>query len=259
MSRAQVFQSSFSLWTDAIDKNFYSWMVHDNMGHAWNSMWQSEPDRSPLKGVYERQAEVEYRIAERLAEPGVVDVHWGLTGFYLKQNRLDEAEAECDQALKIVPGFALAWCAKGDIMKQRGMTDEAMALYRQSAELDAGLADPHARLGLVYEFDRHDDADAEAEYRLAIARDPNQVNVHYNLGNILLRKKSYPEAIDQYRMAMSIESNHPEALCNMAAAYFAMGKTDQAVACAQAAVALDPNNQVAARLLNQLMLARPLR
>jgi len=257
MSRAYFFQSAFLLWTDAIDKNFYSWMVHDNMGHTWNSMWQSEPASSPLKGVYERQAEVEYKIAARLADPVVTDVHWGLAGFYLKQNRLDEADAECDRVLMVTPGDALVWCAKGSILHQRGMMDEAIATFRKAAKMSPGLADPHYWLASLYDTDRHDDARAEPEYRAAIACNPNHVASHYNLGNLLLRRQDYVGAINQFQTVLSIEPNHPEAMYNMATAYLRLGDRDNAASCAAGALRLDSGFAPARDLLMRLGAAPP--
>lgn len=252
MSRALVFQGTVPLWTDTIDKNYWSWMVHENMGHAWNSLWQSEPDTSPLKAVYEQKAEAEYKTADRLTPLGVTDVHWGLTGFYLKQKRLDEAEAQDDLVLTFSPNNAPALCSKGTIMHERGMMDEAMALFRQSVKMDPGLAEPHFRIGSLYEVDRGDDADAEPEYRTALALDPNYLQAHFSLGNILLRQHKYDEAITEFQNVLNLDANHPEALYNMAVCYTFKGDNQNAIACAQGALRLNPDFGPAQQLLQRL-------
>jgi len=252
IARAMVFQNPVALWTDAINKNYWSWMVHENMGHAWNNLWQAEPDSSPMKGVYEQKAEAEYLTAERLTPLGVTDVDWGLASFYLKQGRLDEAEAHDDRVLALAPGDGPAWCTKGTIMYERGMMDEAMAMYRKSALMGPLLPEPHFRMGRVYEINRSDDADAEPEYRLALALDPGYLLAHFSLGNILLRAHKYDEAIGEFQAVLNLDANHPEALYNMAACYAFKGDTVNAIACAQAALRLNPNFGPAEQLLQRL-------
>lgn len=96
----------------------------------------------------------------------------------------------------------------------QGQIREAMAVVMHGLSLDPDntvllnhrgvLA---ARLG--------DAATAEAAYRRAIALQPGDGHIHYNLGNLLKARQRLQEAEDLYRRALAIRPDYPEAWSNL--------------------------------------------
>jgi len=82
------------------------------------------------------------------------------------------------------------------------------------------LSDPlsaqeHLELGVAYE--RKGELDLAArEYGRALRKDGSLVQARINLGNVHLAKREYPGAKDEYRKALSLSPDHPEAANNLA-------------------------------------------
>lgn len=66
------------------------------------------------------------------------------------------------------------------------------------------------------------------QLRRAIARDPGNPELHYNLGNLLLQQAQAKDAVDSYRIALKLAPAHPQILLQLGNAYSAMGRYDEA-------------------------------
>jgi tetratricopeptide (TPR) repeat protein len=252
MSRSRVFLGPIPLWEDVIAKNEWSWMAHENLGHAYNARWQGDAKGSPEQAADEQKAQEQYLIADRLTPAWVSDVHWGLAGFYFRQNRFDEAQGELQEVLDLDPNNERVWSLLGDVQSAKGLFDEAARTYRKASDIDPGSSGPHTRLGTLYEMKLLDDSDAEHEYRTALALNPNDLLAHYNLGNILLKQKKFTDSIAQFQAVLALDSNHPEALYNEAVAYAYLHDNASAAACANDVLKLNPQFDPARELLRRL-------
>jgi tetratricopeptide (TPR) repeat protein len=63
---------------------------------------------------------------------------------------------------------------------------------------------------------------------------------HYNLGNVLSALREYPEAIQQYKLALKQEKNRPEIWKNLGSAYHESGDHDSEMKCLDRALELNP-------------------
>jgi protein O-mannosyl-transferase len=84
----------------------------------------------------------------------------------------------------------------------------------------------------------------ESEYALwtdVLARNPNCWLGHYNLGNALLQKGGFDDAVAQYEKALEIYPNYLEAHGNLGLALFQKGEVDDALAEYQKALAINPS------------------
>ena len=71
---------------------------------------------------------------------------------------------------------------------------------------------------------------------------PKRVPFQYNnLGLAYLKKGELEKAISEYKQALSIKSNYPEAHTNLGNAYFRKGRLDEAIAEHKEALAIKPN------------------
>jgi tetratricopeptide (TPR) repeat protein len=82
------------------------------------------------------------------------------------------------------------------------------------------LSDPlsareHLELGVAYERKGESDL-AVREYERALRKDKTLVQARINLGNVHVEKREYPEAMEEYRKALTLQPGHPEATNNLA-------------------------------------------
>jgi len=119
------------------------------------------------------------------------------------------------QAIAADPKYALAYAGLADTYSVApsygiGLTSrQGLALAdqasRKALELDDSLPDSHASRGAALTF-AWKWAAAEAEYRKAIELNPNSANAHYFYASTLLvAEKRYDEALEQFRIALSLD------------------------------------------------------
>ncbi|MHC4665082.1 MAG: tetratricopeptide repeat protein [Planctomycetota bacterium] len=87
----------------------------------------------------------------------------------------------------------------------------------------------HLNLGnVVLKKERFDEA--ISHYNKAIAAHPRYMHAHLNLGIALAAAKRYGEAIREYRIVLKLRKNHKEALSRLAYALAQTGQLDEAIA-----------------------------
>jgi predicted O-linked N-acetylglucosamine transferase (SPINDLY family) len=84
-------------------------------------------------------------------------------------------------------------------------------------------------------------AKAEAIYRQALARDPNDIDAIYNLGNALLEAGAHNEAIKCYQRVIQLKPDHADAHHNLGAVLKRKGRLDQAIESYRRAIQFKPN------------------
>lgn len=71
--------------------------------------------------------------------------------------------------------------------------------------------------------------EAISEYKKILELDPNHANAHWSIGNCLSCKKLYDSAIKEYRKAIELDSQHINARYNIGVIYFNKGEFDKAI------------------------------
>jgi tetratricopeptide (TPR) repeat protein len=99
----------------------------------------------------------------------------------------------------------------------------------------------HYNLGNFYREKNLLDA-AIAEYKEALAVRPNDAQGHNNLGLVYAAKGQVDAAITEYKEALAVRPNHVQAHNNLGAAYAAKGQIEEAIAEYKAALAINPNS-----------------
>lgn len=61
------------------------------------------------------------------------------------------------------------------------------------------------------------------------AQDPQNADIHTQIGNIYYDQKEYEKAIESYRKSLSIQPNNPNVETDMATCYHYLGKPDEAL------------------------------
>jgi tetratricopeptide (TPR) repeat protein len=123
---------------------------------------------------------------------------------------LDEAVAECREAIRLKPEFAEARVHLGNALNAQGKLEAAIAAYHEAIRLKPGLAAAHVSLGAILCDKNNDYSGAESEFHQAIRLKANDACAHYNLGNSLCKQGKLEEAIAAYREAISLKPDHAE-------------------------------------------------
>jgi tetratricopeptide (TPR) repeat protein len=129
-----------------------------------------------------------------------------------RQERFDEALSHINRALKLLqePQFELV---RACILAEKGIRDRSKRELLLAEKLFRGAIE----IG---------ESDGGME--------------HYNLGNVLSALRQYPEAIEQFKLALKLEKNRPEIWKNLGSAYHEFGDYSEEMKCLDRALELDP-------------------
>jgi protein O-mannosyl-transferase len=87
-----IYHDPVTLWTDTVAKNDGSWMVHAQLGQAWQAEGRND------------LAETQFKIAAAEG-PDEVEVWWKLGAFLADEGRLSEAEGYFRRAVQVDPTY----------------------------------------------------------------------------------------------------------------------------------------------------------
>nr|WP_246183910.1 tetratricopeptide repeat protein [Pandoraea anhela] len=198
-----------------------------------------------------------------------------LAEMYRQAGRVDDAVIAGRRAVQIDPAFAAGWNNLGIALQEVGQLEQSLTCLARVGELEPGSADAQNNLGNTARLLRRFDV-AEAHYRRALELDPQRADTLSNLASLLsvLRRFDDAEAlarraielapsfVDAYRNLADIElsrgnlasalqvvevmsafaSQHPSTLVARASILRLVGRLDEALVSARAAVELAPDN-----------------
>src|SRR5579863_6875682 len=151
--------------------------------------------------VYNRMGNAQESIAAYrksvAAKPDVFESNLNL-GLMLAKTGQPDAEQFLRAATTLKPtanvdeGHASAWLSLALVLKTT-KPDQAIEAYKQAAVLEPKDPEPHLSAGLLLEKENRF-ADAEQEYRQALALDPASTDALTGLANIYIRAQRYPDA-----------------------------------------------------------------
>ncbi|MGC2048361.1 MAG: tetratricopeptide repeat protein, partial [Gallionella sp.] len=158
-------------------------------------------------------------------------------GNLFNAGRLAEVETQAQLMVEQYPSCAPAWKLLGVSMHLQGKN--SLPALRRSVELNPIDAMAHSNLGNVLkdlgQFD-----DAVASYRRALKLKPDLAGIHYNLGLALTDLKQFDESAASYRRVLALQPDNAEAHCNLGNALCELGKHQLALASYHQALALKP-------------------
>jgi serine/threonine protein kinase/tetratricopeptide (TPR) repeat protein len=155
------------------------------------------------------------------------------------------------QAIAADPNYALAYAGLADtyavapsygagISSSQGVT-EGLTAARKAVELDSSLPEAHtslaSSLAMSWKW-----SDAEPEFRRALELNPNSATAHYFYGvDYLIPQKRMDEALDHFRIAISLDPLSPIVNTNLAMLYMEMHRYPEAKAQYEKTIERDPN------------------
>ncbi len=163
--------------------------------------------------------------------------------------REDEAIEVLEGLTRAYPGSVATWHVLGDFLRFAGRAEEAVAAYdRAVAMLQEQGRDPdwvllHNRALLNQRLDRWEQA--EADFRAALADEPDQPTVLNNFGYTLVeRRQDLEEALEMIRRAVEAEPDNGYFVDSLAWAKFRLGRYDEALPHMERAVELMPADAI---------------
>jgi tetratricopeptide (TPR) repeat protein len=159
------------------------------------------------------EAEACLREALDLAPDGA-EVHRAMSQILRAKGDLDGAARHAARALQLRPDAA-GHCYLGDMLAEAGRTAEAVACYQQGLGLKPDDPQLNAACATVI-LDLGRSAEAQKHFRAALQADPHHVPARCGLARALARQGKTREAEAQYRLVLALNGRIPKALAGLA-------------------------------------------
>jgi eukaryotic-like serine/threonine-protein kinase len=230
-------------------------------------LWGEQFDRK-MSDLLATQREIATAISEKLQLKLSGDDSKGLTKRYTSDNeayqhylqgrfywnkRTGESVKKAIEQFQLAvdkdPGFALAYVGIADCyailstytgQKARETLPSARSNALRAIELDGSLAEPHATLGMVNQFEWHM-PEAGIEFKRAIELNPNYPTAHHWYSRFLRGLGRQDEAWTEIKRAAELDPLSLVILNNVAEQYIDRGDLKSAVDECNRMIDLDPN------------------
>ncbi|KVC98789.1 hypothetical protein WI78_12130 [Burkholderia ubonensis] len=142
--------------------------------------------------------------------------------------RLDDAIAHYRRAVALRPDYPEAHNNLGNALRDARDPAAAMASCARAIELRPGYAQAYNNLGnALHDLGEHDAA--AASYGKAVAHDPQYAQAYNNLGNALRAQDKLDAAADAYRRALALQPGLHVARHGLGLVQWSQGALDEAV------------------------------
>ncbi len=148
-------------------------------------------------------------------DPATTEAAIGLTNIYMKSNRLDDAEPLLRKLAGERTGDSGIHLQLGRVLEAEGKKDEAIAEFQTVAKLAPADSDAQRELADLYSSAGKNDL-AETAYRALAAAQPKDPELHRGLGRALLLQKKFPEAEQEFLIALRLKRDWPEVYVDLA-------------------------------------------
>lgn len=153
--------------------------------------------------------------------------------------KLGEAAKELRSILETSPDHVQAHIVLGVVMRGQGERDKALALHKKAAELAPRSGKAHFELGVSQNY-VGDNQGAEQSLKRATELEPAVALNWYAYGELLRALQRFPEAVEMYRKALTIEPDHAKASNKLAIVLLHLGDLKEAEAVLTAHVRQHP-------------------
>jgi tetratricopeptide (TPR) repeat protein len=151
-------------------------------------------------------------------DPGSSQALIGLANIYTRGNRFLDAEQILGKIVALHPENLQARLELGRVLVRLGKNDEAMASVQAAIKLDPGNPKIQRELADLYMSAKKYDQ-AEAVYRsLLNGKTRDLAELHYLIGVALLKQRKFPEAEQEFLVAVKLKPDMGEAYGDLAVA-----------------------------------------
>jgi tetratricopeptide (TPR) repeat protein len=129
----------------------------------------------------------------------------------------------------------------GQVLASKGRFDEGIENVRRAVALNPEWIDAHEKLANVLQA-KGLDAEAAAEFELVLRAKPDKIDTRNNFGVALVKSKQYDKAIEQFTRVLTEDPCRVRALNNLYKAGVEGGKLDKVLGVILGLQTKDPNN-----------------
>ncbi len=202
--------------------------------------WQLQGVIRMAQGKHQEAATlIERAIALGAAHPGVYS---NLGAAYRSLGRPADAVAQYERALALDPNYAEAHYNRGISLRELGKPHEAVAAYLAAVRIKPAYYLAYYNLGNTY-ITLGKMSQAVTAYQQALAIKPDFSEVYNNLGSALMALGQLDGAINAYRRTFELRNSTGE--LNLANAYLAQGRHEEAQAQFRRAIEIAPRSAAA--------------
>jgi len=155
---------------------------------------------------------------------------------------LEAARAEYRRALALDPERALAHLDLGFAQLAGGDVDAAVISFERAVAHDRQLASAHAGLGYARMQRPRAGPGPERALRRALALDPRHRDARANLGQLLMRRRRFDDAVEVLRGALRYHPYDADLLFDLALAWRAVGEEPAARRALRRVLVIDPED-----------------
>ncbi len=219
-------QNSITLFRRAVAVTRDNFIAQNNLGYALMAEGKLAEARALFESVLRLRPEfflARHNYAVCLAEQG----------------QLETALAQCDRLLETTPDYVAAHHLAGTYLERLGRTNEAILRFQHALQLAPNYGP--ARSSLAFLLANQGDDRAAVDALTAALRSQEDPELHYRLGNALLRLGRVDEAIAELKAAVRMNPAFAEARNNLASALVQRGERDAAILHLREAVRARPD------------------
>lgn len=129
----------------------------------------------------------------------------------------------------------------GNCFESEHQSEQAIAAYRRAIAADPSRVERYEDLIFLFLY-QHRIEDALLVVNQALAIAPNDSRPWVWKGNVDLRRNAYNDAVESYTHALRLDKENSDALYGVAAAYYATGQSDAAIAQCKAGISQFPDD-----------------
>jgi protein O-GlcNAc transferase len=184
-------------------------------------------------------------------KPNKAELHLNLADILLSTGQTDAAITAIQKAIKIDRRNLDAYLALGDAYQQKKEYDAAIAQYQKALQLDRSVPETYNNMANAL-LACGKPNEAIQQYQKAISLRHAYPEAHFNLGNAYRQMEQYDLAIQAYHTALALNPRFYQAYTMLGVAYKAAGSIQEAQAAYQKALTLLPptSQQAAVTLYN---------
>ena len=144
-------------------------------------------------------------------EPKLAGIHYRIGRIFLSKSPADTegAKAEFNEELKLDPENASAEFMLGEIARQSGQWDEAIAHFSRASKLDEGFQEAYLALGMSLNS-AGKFSEAIAPLRSYVKMQPGDPAGHYQLATAYARTGQKPEADREMALQREAAAKNPQ-------------------------------------------------
>jgi tetratricopeptide (TPR) repeat protein len=141
--------------------------------------------------------------------------HINYASYLLIHNQMADAQAECEKAISIMPGYAPFQAMLGEILLRERKYTDAIGQFRLVQQLDPRMVAIHLPWGRALLAEKRV-PDAASEFQKVISADPKNFEAHNLLGAAYSISGKTSAGLEEYRRSLALQPSQPELLNDLA-------------------------------------------